>query len=148
MATDIQRRTAVKLATGAAIALPLSGLVACSGDEGTQATDATKSTTDRSAVVTNDALGATEKTDKAAVHVSAHDLSVLSEDDPIAVALSYKHDATKIDLAKYPGRGAPAGESCGSCVLYVARDRDWGACDIFAGEAVNSSGWCNAYRRR
>jgi hypothetical protein len=73
-------------------------------------------------------------------------LPKLSEDDPVAKALGYKHDASKVDASKYPNRGANA--NCSNCILYVdkAAEAGWGGCSIFAGKAVNANGWCNSYQ--
>lgn len=74
-------------------------------------------------------------------------LPKLEESDPVAQALGYVHDASKVDQAKYSGRGAEANEACKNCALYVAREGGWGACSIFAGKAVNENGWCASYNR-
>lgn len=206
MNTDIERRKLVKLAAGAAVVMPLGGLVACSGEDSEKAAEAAKSTMDDAAEAAKDAVDATteaaadvadaagevagDAVDAAkeaagdamdaagemaadakdaatgamsdakdaageamqdandAVSGTAGGLPKVTEDDPIAVALGYKHDASKIDAAKYPGRGAAANEMCSNCALYVAGDNGWGACSIFAGKAVNGSGWCNSYNRK
>lgn len=73
-------------------------------------------------------------------------LPKLSEDDPVAKALGYKHDASKVDAAAYPNRAPNA--NCSNCVLYVdsAAEEGWGGCSIFAGKAVNANGWCASYQ--
>lgn len=85
---------------------------------------------------------------KDAVSGKAGGLPKLKEDDAVAQALGYKHDASKIDAAKYPGRGAEANEYCKNCSLFVAGGDGWGACSIFAGKAVNANGWCASYNRK
>ena len=201
--TDEQRRKLVKLAAGAAVVLPLGGLVACSGDDSgesaaTKAKEAAaaaketageaadkvaegademmdgakemageaKETMDAAADEAGEAMG--EMADKAdtamqdaadkagemasdakqAVSEKAGGLPKLKEDDAVAQALGYKHDASTIDKAKYPGRGAEANEYCKNCALYVPGSDGWGACSIFAGKAVNANGWCASYNRK
>jgi hypothetical protein len=72
----------------------------------------------------------------------------LSEDDPTAKAMGYKHDATKVDVEKYPRRAGEAGSKqfCDNCQLYRPGSEDgWGACAIFPGKQVKAKGWCNAW---
>ena len=212
--TDEQRRKLVKFAAGAAVAVPLSGLVACSGgddsDQGAaakakeaaesaaeataeaadEAADTAKSMADdasdamsEAADEAGEAMGdmaeqaddmmadakdkadgmmseaqdkadgmmadakdmAGDAKDKAAEMIGG--LPKLQESDPVAQALGYVHDASKVDQSKYAGRGAEANEYCKNCALYQAREGGWGACSIFAGKAVNQNGWCASYNR-
>jgi len=71
----------------------------------------------------------------------------ISEDDATAKAMGYKHDASQVDVAKYPRRAGDAGSQqfCHNCQLYEAGDDGWGACAIFPGKQVNADGWCNAW---
>ena len=72
----------------------------------------------------------------------------LSEDDPTAKAMGYLHDATQVDVTKYPRRAGEAGSKqfCSNCQLYKAGSEDgWGTCAIFPGKLVNAKGWCNAW---
>ena len=75
------------------------------------------------------------------------ELPKLAEDDPMAIGVGYKHDATEIDTVKYPKRAGEEGakQLCENCVLYSAeKDAEWGKCTIFAGKLVNAKGWCTA----
>ncbi|MEJ2515193.1 MAG: high-potential iron-sulfur protein [Gammaproteobacteria bacterium] len=72
----------------------------------------------------------------------------LAEDNPQAMALGYKHDATEVDTGKYPKRAGDAGakQFCHNCNLYKGAEGDeWGACSIFPGKLVKADGWCNAW---
>ena len=72
----------------------------------------------------------------------------LSEDNPTAMAMGYKHDATMVDSGKYPKRAGEAGSQqfCDNCQLYKAGNEEgWGTCAIFAAKQVNAKGWCNAW---
>lgn len=71
----------------------------------------------------------------------------LEESDPTAVALGYKHDAAKVDAAKFPTFAA--GRNCANCQLYQAKAGDaWGACGAVGGKLVNAKGWCVAWVKR
>ncbi len=52
----------------------------------------------------------------------------LEETDPTAVALGYKHDAAKVDAAKFPTFA--------------------GACGAVGGKLVNAKGWCVAWVKK
>lgn len=71
----------------------------------------------------------------------------LQEDDPTAIALGYKHDASTVDITKYPRRGTPEGQKqfCHNCKLYQAGEDGWGGCGIFPGKQVKAEGWCGAW---
>ena len=71
----------------------------------------------------------------------------LPEDDPIALALGYKIDATSVDIAKYPKRSGPEGtkQFCNNCALYADKGNDKGTCTAIKGRLVAGAGWCNAW---
>ena len=72
----------------------------------------------------------------------------MSEDDPQAIALGYKHNAEEVDLSKHPKRGeaAAANHFCKNCLLYQGEESDeWAPCSIFGGKLVNANGWCATY---
>lgn len=78
----------------------------------------------------------------------AGELPQVSEDDPTAKALGYVHDASSVDVSKFPKRAGDAGASqfCHSCNLYQAAEgAEWGKCSIFPGKLVKGEGWCNAW---
>lgn len=71
----------------------------------------------------------------------------LEESDPLAAALGYRHDATKVDAKKYPAY--TAGRNCANCQLYMGKTGDaWGACSAFGGKLVNAKGWCVAWVKK
>ena len=74
----------------------------------------------------------------------AQDLPKLTEDDPMAVALKYTHDASTVDAASRP---QPAAEqTCANCAQLVGTEGDaWRPCNIFVGKVVNSNGWCSVW---
>lgn len=82
-----------------------------------------------------------------ALPARAGDLPQLSEDDAQAKALGYKHDASAVDVTKFPKRSGDAGSTqfCHNCQLYQGGDAEWGPCSIFPGKAVAAKGWCNAW---
>jgi len=77
----------------------------------------------------------------------ADSLPMLSEADPMAQALGYRADASKVDKAKFPQYGA--GQTCSTCSLYAgAAGAPSGPCPIYAGKAVSATGWCASYARK
>ena len=73
---------------------------------------------------------------------------------PLAQALGYAHDATKVDTTKYPKRQGPEGakQFCSNCALYTqggiklaGQEGEWGKCSLFADGLVNAKGWCNSW---
>lgn len=78
----------------------------------------------------------------------------LDENDPMAIGLGYRHDASTVDATKYPKRSGPEGakQLCSSCQFYQlgglkaeGKDGDWGKCMIFANGLVAAGGWCNSW---
>ena len=75
------------------------------------------------------------------------DAPKVAENDPTAVALGYKMDATKVDKAKYPKHAA--GEDCGNCNFFQGKPTDaFAPCQIFGGKQVAGKGWCSAYVKK
>ena len=74
----------------------------------------------------------------------AQDLPQLSEDDAMANAMRYTHDASTVDAGS---RTNPAAEqTCANCALVLGNDGDeWRPCQIFPGKAVNANGWCSVW---
>jgi hypothetical protein len=71
----------------------------------------------------------------------------LEESDPAATAISYKHDATKVDAKKSPTWAA--GRNCANCQLYQGKAGEaWGACAAVGGKLVNAKGWCVAWSKK
>ncbi len=74
----------------------------------------------------------------------AQDTPRLPEDDPAAFALGYVHDASDVDVSKYP-RYEP-GQICANCQQWRAGpDVEWGPCAIFPGRSVRNEGWCSVW---
>ncbi|MEO6984256.1 MAG: high-potential iron-sulfur protein [Paralcaligenes sp.] len=71
----------------------------------------------------------------------------VDENDPMAQALGYKHDATLVDKAKQTKY--VAGEDCGNCQLFQGKaGEQWGPCPIFSQKLVSVKGWCSAYAKK
>lgn len=71
----------------------------------------------------------------------------VEESDPTAVALGYRHDATKVDPKKFP-KYQP-GQICANCALYQGKASDpWAPCPALAGKLVNAKGWCTAWVKK
>ncbi len=76
--------------------------------------------------------------------VFAEDLPQLTEDDAMANAMKYTHDASTVDATT---RANPAvDQTCANCALIQGNDGDeWRPCQIFPGKAVNANGWCSVW---
>jgi hypothetical protein len=71
----------------------------------------------------------------------------LEESDRTAVALGYKHDASKVDKAKYPAY--VAGRNCANCQLFAAKGNEaWAPCAAVGNKLVNANGWCVAWVKK
>ena len=71
----------------------------------------------------------------------------IDEKDPAAVALAYKHDATKVDAKANPTY--KAGNNCANCQFYQGKAGDeYGPCMLFPGKDVHSKGWCASYNKK
>jgi len=71
----------------------------------------------------------------------------LEETDAQAVALGYRHDATKVDAKKFPAY--VAGHNCANCQLFQGKPGETlGACGAMGGKLVNAKGWCVAWVKK
>lgn len=71
----------------------------------------------------------------------------LEETDPVAMALGYKEDTTKVDAAKYPLHTAE--QKCSACALYTGKPGEaTGPCTAFGGKIVTANGWCAAFAKK
>ena len=71
----------------------------------------------------------------------------VDENDPVAKGIGYKHDASKVDAAKYPTYAK--GKVCSNCAHYQGKAGDaWGACPIVGNKQVNANGWCTAWVKK
>ena len=65
-------------------------------------------------------------------------------DDPVAKALGYVEDVSKVDATKYPQY--KEGQLCKNCALYTGDpDAEYGPCTIFQNRLVAADGWCASY---
>ncbi len=74
----------------------------------------------------------------------AEDLPKLAEDDAMAQAMKYTHDASTVDAAS---RANPApDQTCANCALIQGDETAaWRPCQIFPGKLVNNKGWCSVW---
>ncbi len=72
----------------------------------------------------------------------------VTEDEPLALAMGYKLDATSVDTARFPKRAGDGGATqfCDNCALYAGdADAEFAPCSIFQNRLVAGKGWCNAW---
>ena len=154
---QIGRRQFIRLAGVSVVTTSIAGLAACSGGDSGNTTPAPTAAPKaapppapkpvaQKPAMTEPAM--TEPAMEKPAAAAPADMPKLSESDPVAMSLGYKHDASKVDLSKHPRRGEPGAENqhCKNCVLYQGKAGDeWGGCSIFAGKLVNANGWCATY---
>ncbi len=71
----------------------------------------------------------------------------VQESDPVAQALGYKEDTTKVDAAKYPNHKPD--QKCSGCALYTGKAGDKeGPCTVFQNKIVTADGWCATYAKK
>jgi hypothetical protein len=127
------RREALKIIGGSAALLPLVGLTGCSGGEQSPPT--------ASGPQAETAAAPAEAPPEAPAPTGP---SRVTEDDPQAQSLGYRHDATTVDASDY--ERFEAGQACSNCLLFQGGEGDeWGLCSIFPGREVKATGWCNVY---
>jgi len=72
---------------------------------------------------------------------------LVDEKDPVAVALGYVSDESRVDKTKYPNHAA--GQACANCALYQgAAGSASGPCPLFAGKQVSAKGWCGSWVKK
>ncbi|NQX00448.1 high-potential iron-sulfur protein [bacterium] len=71
----------------------------------------------------------------------------LEESDPVAMALGYKEDTSKVDAAKYPLHKPE--QNCVGCALYQGKPGEPnGPCAAFGGKLVTAAGWCSVFAKK
>ncbi|MEO0422491.1 MAG: high-potential iron-sulfur protein [Pseudomonadota bacterium] len=107
--------------------------------------DEAQSVMDKAEQAVGDAMDAAEQRveDAAGAVGEMVDGNKLDENSAQATSLGYKHDATAVDSGAQPRYAA--GQACANCQLFQGGSAAWGACPIFAGNLVKSTGWCSAY---
>jgi hypothetical protein len=74
----------------------------------------------------------------------AAELPHLDEKDPLAVAVAYVPNASKVDAAKNPQY--KPGTKCSNCIQLQGKEGDpWRPCNLFPGKLVASAGWCKVW---
>ncbi len=146
------RREALRLSFGVLVGLPavtaLNACTQCSKPDSTGAAPATAPTAaDAAATPAMDAA-----TTPAAAGGDA--LTLLSESDPTAVGLNYKHNAADVPANLQTEKsGVPfSGQNCANCMFYAPAGQidgaDVGSCQLFANGKVKSAGWCASWAKK
>jgi hypothetical protein len=69
----------------------------------------------------------------------------MDENESLARAMGYVHDAGKIDANKIPQY--KAGSTCANCIqLKGEKGEEWRPCALFTGKLVNAHGWCKVWQ--
>ena len=93
------------------------------------------------------------KTGGAVLGLTAIPIQLLAQDavtetEPLAQAMGYYADATKVDTAKFPKRAGAEGakQFCHNCALYAGEpNSETAPCSLFQNRLVHGNGWCNAW---
>ena len=75
----------------------------------------------------------------------------VSENDAVARALGYVHEATQANAKRFRKRRRPdaAQQFCGSCRFYSDSELEgWGPCPMVQGKLVKETGWCKVWRAK
>lgn len=149
------RRDALKMSFGVLVGLPavtaLNACTQCSKPDSTGAAPAGAPTAAGAA----DAA-ATPATEAATTPAAAggETLTLLSESDPTATGLNYKHNAADVPANLQTEKsGVPfSGQNCASCMFYNPAGQiegaDVGSCQLFANGKVKASGWCASWAKK
>jgi hypothetical protein len=74
----------------------------------------------------------------------AAELPHLAASDPMAQALDYHDDASKVTNSKYK-----PGDDFANCQFYQGKaGYEYGPCQLFPGKAVHSKGWCVSHQKK
>jgi High potential iron-sulfur protein len=74
-------------------------------------------------------------------------LPPLDPNDPMAKAVKFINDGSKVDAGKNPTYKAT--QKCANCAQYQGKAGDTSAgCNIFPGRSVPAAGWCNAWAQK
>ena len=85
--------------------------------------------------------------DLVATRAAAADLPALDTNDPMAKALGYVTDTSKVDGKAYPTHKGD--QKCNNCVQFKGAAGDArGGCNIFAGKSVAAAGWCRSWAKK
>lgn len=89
-----------------------------------------------------------------AVVRNAFAAELISESDPTASALNYKHDAKKVPDSAKPAKDGIDGkkQNCRNCQLYKKtgkqKGKEVGECQLFQNKLVMGDGWCSSWMKK
>jgi hypothetical protein len=71
----------------------------------------------------------------------------VSPSEPLANALGYTEDASKVNTNKFAA--FKPGQKCADCRFFQGTaGKPYGPCQIFMGEDVNVNGWCASFNAK
>jgi hypothetical protein len=154
------RREAIKMSLGVLVGLPavaaLNACTQCSKPAG-EAPSTPSSTTSDASPTDATAQGTTPETNTTAATGGAtggDTLTLVSETDPMATGLTYKHDKANVPAELQQEKsGVPfAEQSCSNCMFYKTAGQiegnEVGTCQLIAAGKVKSAGWCNSWAKK
>jgi hypothetical protein len=79
-------------------------------------------------------------------HAQAAGVPLLTETEPMAVALAYRANAKTVDRKKFPTYDGK--QTCANCNLLAFGTAIKRPCSIIPGRLVNAGGWCKVWVKR
>ncbi|MFZ9521661.1 MAG: high-potential iron-sulfur protein [Silvanigrellaceae bacterium] len=153
------RRDAIKISLGVVVGLPLvSALNACTqcskpAADGTSAPAAAPAA-DAPAAAPADASAQSGSTPAPADAAGGETLTLVSETDPLASGLNYKHDKANVpaNLQQEKTGVAFAQQNCANCMFYKTAGQldgsEVGSCQVIASGKVKAGGWCSSWAKK
>lgn len=149
------RRDALKMSLGVLVGLPaVAALNACTQCSKPAANapaapeSAPKAATDAAPAAGNSGAATTGDAGAAA----GGDAGLVSETDPLATGLNYKHDKANVPAnLQQEKTGVPfAQQSCANCMFFkpAAGGGDVGACEVITTGKVKAGGWCSSWAKK
>lgn len=73
-------------------------------------------------------------------------MSEVAANDPVASAIGYVSDATKVEAKANPT--FKKGQTCATCALYSKTNDSWGKCQMIQNGLVRADGWCKSFNKK
>jgi hypothetical protein len=148
------RRDAIRMSLGLLVGLPaVSALNACTQCS-KPATDAPASSPAADAPAAGGAPASATAQADATPAAGGETLTLVSETDPLATGLNYKHDKANVpaNLQQEKTGVAFAQQNCANCMFYKTAGQldgaEVGSCQVIANGKVKAGGWCSSWAKK
>jgi hypothetical protein len=148
------RRDAIKMSLGLLVGLPaVSALNACTQCS-KPAADAPASSPAADAPAAGGAPASATAQADATPAAGGETLTLVSETDPLATGLNYKHDKANVpaNLQQEKTGVAFAQQNCSNCMFYKTAGQldgaEVGSCQVITTGKVKAGGWCSSWAKK